>query len=124
MKDTSIKFNFDFAPIMNALNAVNNSMKGFADNLVKNLEMQNRIAATLSRSEEQNKAWEYVKTSKWTPEQLAVWVELTGKLPPNDVKEYPEETLNTLDMASHFCPEHIEAMKQRVVDVLGDNKQM
>lgn len=110
---------------LNKLSVASGRIKSQIADFLEKEDAYNRLRMVLSDTKGQHtKALEYHKSSNWSIEQLTIFVEMTGKLPPDDVKMMPKETLRTLDLALHFSPENIEAMKKIVVDVLGANKAM
>jgi len=105
-------------PILNRLSATSNAFKTQIADWLRKKEAYNRLRMLLASTNEHKKALEYHKSSKWSFQQLKIFVQFTGQLPPEEAKMIPNEILQGLDLATHFDPEYVENMKRSVTDAL------
>lgn len=87
------------APRMNKRSLASSAFKSQIDSFIRAEEADNRLRMVLGSTNKHLEALEYQKSSSWTIEQLSLFAQVTGELPPDDVKEYPGETLQTFNMA-------------------------
>jgi len=92
--------------------------KTYIAELLEEEEIYTRLRIILSSTDEYTKALQYCKSSAWSIEELTLFVQITGILPPEEAKMIPGDTLTVLKLARYFRnPEYIKKIKQAISDI-------
>ena len=98
--------------ILNYLSAASDAFKNQIIRFQKEEEAYNKLRILFASIDECKKALKYCKSSKWSPKQIEEFVHFTGQIPSEELKDIPNETLQTLNLVVNFDSKSVENMKR------------